>query len=395
MKKLTGTFILLVVVTGSVVAAMYLQTRREFLHDFNAGVRAYLAGHADEAQRYLRGALERRPENAEVRHLLRKTYMDQAWQAARSGNAPAAKQALAQATVLARDREEREALQVLAKNLENAFAEKPKSIPEILQQAVRETQRGAMSAELRETLEEWASTFKQSQGEMIKRFWETQDDWLSRLESERRSFQKALVACLCFFAFGGALLVGVLIHVLNVYLGRRGVMVRLLEDHYHRVVAALPAGSVALLGPPPSQAASKGSQRLDIIEAELVETQDPELARQKLQEFLEGEDPWVRARAAKALYAYEPQLAIEELKKLTRGHAIERLWPGVWALSELATVESLTLLKPLLESPLREVRQAAIRSLVQMQSRTNLSAESERMVHELLEHARAVTGWII
>ena len=153
---------------------------------------------------------------------------------------------------------------------------------------------------------------------------------------------------------------------LHAYFGRRGVFARLLEDHYRRVVAALPSGSQVMLGPPISLHQVPESHQMDVIEAEIISGQSPEESARRLQSLLEGEDPWVRARAAKILYRLDPQLSLQELKRLVTDASNGNQVPGMWALAELGTSEALDLLVPLAYSPSRDIQQGAIRSLLQL-----------------------------
>ena len=110
--------------------------------------------------------------------------------------------------------------------------------------------------------------------------------------------------------------------------------------------------------------------------------------------MLEGENLWVRARAAKILYRVNPKLALEELKSLANDVSKEAQVSSMWALAELATPEAIDLLAPLAYSPAREIQQGAVRSLLQIQSRDSLPAEVRTKLSARLTEVRSRTGLI-
>ncbi|OGR88988.1 MAG: hypothetical protein A2992_07130 [Elusimicrobia bacterium RIFCSPLOWO2_01_FULL_59_12] len=133
---------------------------------------------------------------------------------------------------------------------------------------------------------------------------------------------------------------------------------------------------------------------MDCIEAEIISGRSAEKSHRQLESFLEGENPWVRARAAKILYRLNPKLSLEELRRLVSEASHESQVPGMWALAELATAESLDLLAPLAYSPVREVQQGAVRSLLQVQSNRQLPPAVHAKLNNLLSEIRSKTGWI-
>jgi HEAT repeat protein len=133
---------------------------------------------------------------------------------------------------------------------------------------------------------------------------------------------------------------------------------------------------------------------MDIIEAEISSGQSAEESTRRLQSLLEGENPWVRARAAKILYPLDQKTALQELKRLVTDASSGSQVPGMWALTELATEESLDLIVPLAYSPSREIQQGAIRSLVQLHSKDDLTRDVREKLNRLLPEIRSRTGWI-
>jgi HEAT repeat protein len=141
-------------------------------------------------------------------------------------------------------------------------------------------------------------------------------------------------------------------------------------------------------------AAVPESKQMDVIEADIVTGGDEEEAYRRLASLLEGENPWVRARAAKILYRLNPKLSLEELQRLVTDASNGNQVPGMWALAELATEEALDLLAPLAYSPNRDIQQGAIRSLLQLQTKENLPAEARRKVLRHLDEIRSKTGLV-
>jgi len=60
----------------------------------------------------------------------------------------------------------------------------------------------------------------------------------------------------------------------------------------------------------------------------------------------------------------------------------------------LGTSDALDLLVPLAYSPSRDIQQGAIRSLLQLQSRTDLRTDVRQKLNTLMAEIRSRTGWV-
>ncbi len=395
MKLKSWIFAGVLFLASSSLWATYVISRRAFLRDFNAGVHSYLAGHFIDAEQSLRKALSRRPRNEQVKQLLTKVLIEQSFAQYHHKDFTGALETLDRASgALAADEETQQTLAALRQQLSVPAEDRPVNMEQVLAGLYKRLPDQTQPNNLQALMEQWFKRSQKSQEELLKRFWDNQERWLAQLEREKDQFKKILYGGLALFGVGGIVLAVFLAGILHAYFGRRGVFARLLEEHYRRVVAALPAGSHVLLGPPVSLHHVPESQQMDIIEAEIISGQNEEESAKRLQSLLEGENPWVRARAAKILYRLDPKLSLQELKRLVTDASSGSQVPGMWALSELGTSEALDLLVPLAYSPSCEIQQGAIRSLLQLQSKANLPANVRDKLNTLLPEIRSRTGWV-
>jgi len=373
----------------------YVLSRRAFLRDFNAGVHAYLAGNFTEAEKNLTQALHRWPRDKEVRQLLIKTLIEQSFSQYHVKDFPGALLTLSRAVrITPPDDPAQKALGVLKEQLATSSENQPVNIKEILSNVYRHLPEPEQPGSLQSLMQQYLQRSQMNQEVLLKRFWDNQENWLIQLDRQKDEFRKILYGGLVLFGLGGAALFVLLLGVLHTYFGRRGVFSRLLEDHYQRLVAVLPAGSQVLLGPPVSFHSAPESRQLDVIEAEIVAGNDVEDSHHRLEVLLEGENPWLRARAAKILHRLNPKLAIAVLKRLVSESSTDSQVSGMWALAELATPDALDLLAPMAYSPVREIQQGAIRSLLQLQSKDGLPDVARSKLTQSLAEIRSKTGWI-
>jgi hypothetical protein len=388
---ITGSLFLL----SSSLWGAYVLSQRAFLRDFNAGVHDYLAGNYAEAEQSLKMAVERRPRNDQARQLLIKTFIERSFAQYHQKNYAAALATLDRASqTVSMDDDTRQTLSAMREQLSVPAEQRPVNMEKVLDGLYRRLPDKTQPNNLQTLMEQWMQRSQANQELLLKRFWDNQERWLVQLQREKEQFKKILYGGLILFGLGGVVLIVLLMGVLHAYFGRRGVFARLLDDHYRRLVAALPAGSQVLLGPPISLHHVPESQQMDVIEAEISSGQGAEESARRLQSLLEGENPWVRARAAKILYPLDQKTALQELKRLVTDASSGSQVPGMWALTELATEESLDLLVPLAYSPSREIQQGAIRSLVQLQSKEDLAVDVREKLNHLLPEIRSRTGWI-
>ena len=375
--------------------AGYVISRHAFLNDLNAGVHAYLAGNFLDAEQHLVRALARRPRDARARELLVKTLIERSFAQYHQKDFTGAVETLEHASrITPTDEQTQQALSELRQQLSASPEKRPLPMEQVLNNLYHELPDQAQPSSLESVMEHWIQKSQANQEMLLKRFWDHQERWLAQLEQEKDAFKKILYGGLALFGCCGIVLLVCFLGVLHAYFGRRGVFSRLLDDHYRRLVAALPVGTQVLLGPPVSLMSAPETKQLDFIEAEITAGSDAEESHRRLETLLEGENPWVRARAAKLLHQLNPKLGLEELRLLVNDPSQDAKVSGMWALAELATPESLMLLAPLAYSPVREIQQGAIRSLLQLQSKENLSAVTQTKLNQLLSEIRTKTGWV-
>jgi len=375
--------------------AGYMLSRRAFLSDFNSGVHAYLTGNYIKAEQDLWKAFARRPRNERVKQLLTKTLIERSFAQYHQRDFSGALETLSRTSRLAPiDEAAERAMAALRDQLATPPEKRPVEMQQVLAGLYKRLPIQDQPTSLQSLMERWLERSQANQEAVLKRYWDNQEGWLLQLQNERGEFKKILYGGLVLFGAAGLALLVLLAGILHAYLGRRGVFSRLLEEHYQRLLTALPAGTQVLLGPPVNLLGVPQTRDMDVIEAEIVSGIGRQESRCRLESLLEEEDPWVRARAAKILYRLDQKLALGELKRLVTGASSETQVPGLWALSELATTEALDLMAPLAYSPVREIQQGTVRSLLQLQSRENLSEQVRGKLIRLLSEIRSRTGWI-
>ena len=136
-------------------------------------------------------------------------------------------------------------------------------------------------------------------------------------------------------------------------------------------------------------------RQIEAIEGELVHDSDAEVAVRLLQSFLTGDDPWVAARAAWALYRWNSASALNRLTKLLKDRSPYSQLPAIWALGKLGTPTAINLLIESVIDHNGETQRAALRALVQISTRKQLSAETSAKIENLFSHTRAKARWIL
>jgi HEAT repeat protein len=175
-----------------------------------------------------------------------------------------------------------------------------------------------------------------------------------------------------------------------------GTKVRLLTQQYRAMTdSAARDIPVELLGRPEFISSRMEFRKIEAIEAELTDEADRGIAQKLLTDFFQMDDPWVKARAAKALYPLDPKTAIDELKALAKNSSPFVQLPGIWALGELSSDRALEILMSMIWSNNMEVQKAVIRSLVQKETKHQIPSEYRRKVKDLLNEVRYKTDWIL
>ncbi|MFA5976133.1 MAG: HEAT repeat domain-containing protein [Elusimicrobiota bacterium] len=387
---------LIVFIVSSGFWGGYVLSRRAFVRDLNGGVKAFLDGNYAGAAECLEKALARRPGNHQARELLVKALVEESFLRYHHKDFDGAVQPLTRALALTSPSDQ--AHQALSA-LKSQLAPSPDAVPVPMKDFLRDLYRKLPSEgqplSVQAAMQEWLEQSRNNQEQLIRRLWQAQERWLENLEHEKDQFRRLLYGGLALFAVGGMGLAIVFVGVLQAYFGRRGVVARLLQEHHQRLISSLPMGSQVFLGPPTDLQVVPGMKQIDAIEAELVKNEDTHRAQEMLRNFLKEEDPWVRARAAKALYQFDPKASLEELRKLVNDSRGGTQVPGLWALSELASSEAMDVLVSLVDNPSRDIQQAAVRCLVQLQERIDLPLPIREQLRDRLAIIRSKTGWII
>jgi hypothetical protein len=177
---------------------------------------------------------------------------------------------------------------------------------------------------------------------------------------------------------------------------RGNAKVRLLAKQYQAMTnSAEREISMEMLAKPDLIYSRMEFRKIEAIEAELINDSDGQMARELLKSFFKGEDPWVRARAAKALYPLDTRAALTELQSLVHNSSPYVQVSGIWALGELATPQALEILLSLVGSKDQEIQEALIRCLVQMENKQRIPPESQAKVKHLLKELRFKADWIL
>jgi hypothetical protein len=172
--------------------------------------------------------------------------------------------------------------------------------------------------------------------------------------------------------------------------------IRLLSQQYRAMTdSAAREIPMELLGRPEFISSRMEFRKIEAIEAELTNDADHGIAQKLLVDFFQVEDPWVKARAAKALYPLDPKTAVIELRTMTRNNSPFVQLPAIWALGELNSDRALDILMSMVWHKTPEIQQAVIRSLVQKETRHQIPAEYSRKVKNLLKEVRYKTDWIL
>jgi HEAT repeat protein len=172
--------------------------------------------------------------------------------------------------------------------------------------------------------------------------------------------------------------------------------VRLLAKQYQTMTDS--AGRdipMEVLGQPDLISSRMEFRKIEAIESELTDEADRGIAQKLLNDFFKIDDPWVKARAAKALYPLDRKTAVGELEALAKNSSPFVQLPGIWGLGELTSDRALEILMSMVWSKNPEVQRAVIRSLVQKETRQQVPREYRRKVKELLKEVRYKTDWIL
>lgn len=364
---------------AAIIVAL-LVSRKAYLDDFNAGVHHYLAADLSAAKERLNRALERRPGSSEVRELLVKVIVEESLRKFKAGAHGDALRSIHEAKALEPGDQSLMILNSLASRMSSPAGKAPQSVSALLKGLAgppRAAKTG-LEAQLLDVLRR----FEDERGELVASWNRQQEILAASLRAERRELRG--IVLFASAALGGLLLfvAGILVAAYRRVFGRNGVMAQLLEL---RSRLELPA---------PADMTNE-FRKIDAIEAELVNDKKPGAAERLLQPYLEEEDPWVKARAAKAVHRFNANAALGELSSMIEHASQNARLAAIWALCELGTLESIGALSPALKSSDKPTQQAAIRGLMQAKSKSNADSGALKKIDALLAQLRADNDLVI
>jgi hypothetical protein len=394
-----GTWLLSVIAVGLAAGSLWvgwLAPQRAFLNDYRSGLQAYLQADWGGARERLGAALRRKPQHAGVRQLLVRIAVEEGLRQYKSAESVKAAQSLQAALPLLAPKDPtRKSLEKLMDEISSPRRAPLRDIPALLD-GLSVSSSKPPTAPSDSERPEWIQAWTLDRDQIRYLTSQSQELWLSALENETRSWRYAIYGGVALLSFSGLLLVTLVGLVLHQFFGRRGVLVRMLESHYLELFVGTPGqnfGRNSLAALPRPQ--GSGFHRIDFIEAELVNPEDSELAKTVLKTYLEGEDPWLRARAATAINRLDGEAALAAAKKLIQEPSSEARLAGVWAMGEIASPESVELLGALLESQDAEIHKTALRHLIQLSQRETLSSPTRDRLQQILEAIRLQGRWVV
>lgn len=138
------------------------------------------------------------------------------------------------------------------------------------------------------------------------------------------------------------------------------------------------------------------SQKLAVIEAELVHQPDRRLAENLLGPYLDNDNPWVSARAAKVLHGVDDSSAIANLRALWETGRPEAQAASLWALAEISSPDAVAALMALMEKVEEtETKKSGLRYLLRLKDSPKISPETKASIETFLAKMRDTSNWII
>lgn len=135
---------------------------------------------------------------------------------------------------------------------------------------------------------------------------------------------------------------------------------------------------------------------IEVIEAELVKEMDPEVAAKLLTPFLGDPDNRVRANAAKALYDFDKERALDTLREMAESDDKWMRVSAAWAFGEIGSVDIIEYLIKLSEDNEYHVKRRAIKGLTTILHTKGefLSDEIKLKINTFLTKEKE-QGWIV
>ncbi len=123
---------------------------------------------------------------------------------------------------------------------------------------------------------------------------------------------------------------------------------------------------------------------VEIIEAELIEQKDSELAERILKPFLNDPDNRVRANAVKAIYRYNPEVAMLRLKEMFESQDKWMKVSAAWVAGEIITDETTQFLLKYKDTDDTHLRNRVIKSLIKIKENKGISSTLQKEVSRFL-----------
>jgi len=135
------------------------------------------------------------------------------------------------------------------------------------------------------------------------------------------------------------------------------------------------------------------AQKIVAIEAELTGEGDKEIAVRLLRPFLDNKDPWIKAKAARALHRYDPALALTELEQLVQGEGGKV--PAVLALGEIGSEDSVNVIIRSFPDFDKETAKVALQSLFKLSHSSKTEEVIVQKIVDFLDNVRSTGEWVI
>lgn len=123
--------------------------------------------------------------------------------------------------------------------------------------------------------------------------------------------------------------------------------------------------------------------RADSVEMIPKTVSDPKVAEKMLRPYLGDQNNRVRANACVAIYRYNPELAIETLRKMASSSDKWMRLSTAWAVGEIASPDGVHILRKLLDDVDERVKDRAVKAFESMaEVKTNVAEDIRRMIEE-------------
>lgn len=139
---------------------------------------------------------------------------------------------------------------------------------------------------------------------------------------------------------------------------------------------------------------SPQSEKIAVVEAELVRQPDLVLAQNLLAPFLESHDPWVQAGAAKAMHLAHNSHALDILKSIWETQTRDAQEAVLWALAEIGKPDAVSALMAFTTQADEEIKRIGLRYLLHFQDSPQLPGDLKATVRSYLEEVRRSTDLI-